>query len=230
MKVESKLLLLVIVAVTILSSNFIVLAKPNEVKLTVIETRIDEKGGVIYTIPSTDNSGTNPDYALLGYHWYSTANLYVNPANNYGFSSSSVVNVITTSANTWDSQTNSQVFSYKGTTSRTAGKYDGYNVVAFGRYRNGVIGVTYLWSSGGHVVESDTLLNIRYSWSLTGAAGKMDVQNIITHEFGHWCGLADLYNSNDYWLTMYGYSNYGITYQQTLGKGDILGLQSIYGK
>jgi hypothetical protein len=57
----------------------------------------------------------------------------------------------------------------------------------------------------------------------------MDVQNIMTHEFGHWCGLADLYADKDYWLTMYGYSNYGETYKQTLGLGDILGLRAVYG-
>ena len=51
----------------------------------------------------------------------------------------------------------------------------------------------------------------------------------MTHEFGHWAGLADLYNSRDYWLTMYGYSNNGITYQRTLGRGDVLGLQKVYG-
>jgi hypothetical protein len=57
----------------------------------------------------------------------------------------------------------------------------------------------------------------------------MDVQNIMTHEFGHWCGLDDLYDSSDYWLTMYGYSGYGETYKQTLGWGDILGLKELYG-
>lgn len=72
-------------------------------------------------------------------------------------------------------------------------------------------------------------MNTYYGWSLSGEAGKMDVQNIMTHEFGHWCGLDDLYNDADYWLTMYGYSNYGITYQRTLGLGDINGLKAVYG-
>jgi len=40
----------------------------------------------------------------------------------------------------------------------------------------------------------------------------IDVQDIVTHEFGHWFGLDDLYSEADYWLTMYGYADYGETY------------------
>jgi hypothetical protein len=72
-------------------------------------------------------------------------------------------------------------------------------------------------------------LNTRYSWSLTSEANRMDVQNIVTHEFGHWAGLADLYNSADSLLTMYGYSGYGVTYQRDLGLGDRMGVQAVYG-
>ena len=71
--------------------------------------------------------------------------------------------------------------------------------------------------------------NTRFQWSLTGETGKMDVQNIMTHELGHFCGLKDLYNDADYWLTMYGYSDYGLTYARTLGLGDINGLKVVYG-
>jgi hypothetical protein len=72
-------------------------------------------------------------------------------------------------------------------------------------------------------------MNTAFKWSLKGEAGKMDVQNIMTHEFGHWCGLADLYNDVDYWLTMYGYAGYGEIYKRSLGLGDINGLRAVYG-
>lgn len=52
----------------------------------------------------------------------------------------------------------------------------------------------------------------------------------MTHELGHWCGLADLYDDVDYWLTMYGYGNYEETYKRDLGLGDILGLRAVYGE
>jgi hypothetical protein len=184
---------------------------------------------VHYAIPPIDNSMTNSHNKLLRYHSYSTINYYVNPTNSYGFTSSQVVNTINTATNTWDSQTSYTVFSYKGTTTRTAGTRDNYNIISWGSYQAGVIAVTMSWISGKRVLEVDCLMNTYYSWSLSGQAGKMDVQNIMTHELGHFCGLADLYKDADYWLTMYGYSNYAETYKQTLGLGDILGLRAVYG-
>lgn len=194
-----------------------------------VESAFHEEVIVIYAIPSEDDSMTNPHYQLLGFRWYTTINYYINPKNKYGFSTTAVVNTITASANTWDKETNFQVFSYKDTTSRAAGKRDGYNVVSWGAYRVGAIAVTYIWYSGSKIVETDCRMNTYYKWSLSGEAGKMDVQNIMTHEFGHWCGLDDLYDDVDYWLTMYGYANYGETYKRTLGLGDINGLEAVYG-
>jgi len=193
------------------------------------ENSVHEAVVVAYAIPPTDDSMTNPDYGLIGYHWYSTINYYINPSNKYRFSITAVVNTITTAANAWDGETSYQVFKYRGTTSRAAGRRDLYNVVSWGRYRAGVIAVTYIWYSGSRMIETDCLMNTYYGWSLSDATGKMDVQNIMTHEFGHWCGLDDLYSDADYWLTMYGYSSYGITYQRTLGLGDINGVTAVYG-
>jgi hypothetical protein len=56
----------------------------------------------------------------------------------------------------------------------------------------------------------------------------MDLKNIATHEFGH-NGLNDLYMPPSIALTMYGYSGYGETDKQTLGTGDISGIQALYG-
>ena len=228
MKTVVRLLLLSIITVTVLSTNFLVLAKQDDVELTVIELKRGERGVTVYA-SSTDDSMTNPDYKLLRFHWYSTANYYINSLNDEGLAESGVTAAITTSAATWNSATKtSTVFSYVGDTTRTAGTRDGYNVVSFGSYSSGVIGVTYIWSIGKRIIETDTRLNNYFTWSLDEEAGTMDVQNIMTHEFGHWCGLADLYSSSDYWLTMYGYADYGETYKRTLATGDITGLNIVY--
>jgi hypothetical protein len=185
---------------------------------------------VVYQIPAEDDSMTNPDYKLLPFWWHTTIKYWINPKNRYGFSTTAVVSTITAAANAWDEQTSYAVFAYQGTIKKGAGTRDNYNVVAWGLYYNpNVIAVTYIWYSGDTILETDTRMNTWFSWSLTGEANKMDVQNIMTHEFGHWCSLDDLYDDKDYWLTMYGYANYGETYKRTLGLGDILGLQARYG-
>jgi hypothetical protein len=212
-------------------------AKTDDTKLTVIELKVyDGKpdgtpgGGKPGGGGNTDNSLTNDDYSLLRYHWYTTANYYVNPSNSYGFSANDVTNVVQTSTGTWDAETSGSVFSYEGITALAAGSGDGTNVVSWGSYQAGVIAVTFIWSQGSQIVETDLMLNTNYGWSLSGESNKMDAQNILTHEFGHWAGLNDLYKKPDSWLTMYGYSNYGVTFQRTLGLGDILGLQAVYGQ
>lgn len=156
--------------------------REESVRLVVIELVLREGAKPVqkYAIPPEDDSGTNTDYKLLPFHWYTTANFWINPSNKYGFSVSAVVTVINTSADTWDKETSAKVFFYKGTTTRSAGRYDGYNVVSWGSYRAGVIAVTYIWYSGDQILETDTRLNTFYKWSLSGEAGKMDVQNIMT--------------------------------------------------
>jgi len=197
-------------------------------ELIVLELRLD--GTLAVSAVATDNSMTNPDYKLLRWRWFKTAQYWINTANSYGFKVADVTNSITASAETWDVETGYTVFAYMGSVTLSAGTRDGYNMVAWGAYsQSNTIAVTFIWAVGRRMIETDTRMNTYYSWSLNGEADKMDVQNIMTHEFGHWAGLADLYASKDYWLTMYGYASYGETYKRTLGLGDILGLRAVYG-
>ncbi len=88
-----------------------------------------------------------------------------------------------------------------------------------------------IWSRGSQILETDLRMNTYYTWSIStnGVSGTMDMQSILTHEFGHWVGLNDLYRNPDYYLTMFGYANYGQTWKQTLGQGDINGIRAVYG-
>ncbi len=227
-RIQSLVLLTIILLAFVSMLPLLASAKEEPVYLMIVEWDGPQKV-IVYAIPPIDDSLTNPHYKLLPFHWYTTAKYWINPSNKYGFSVSAVVSTITTSAETWDKETAAAVFSYQGTTTKKAGRYDGYNVIAWGAYQAGAIAVTYIWYSGSHILETDTRMNQLYTWSLSGEAGKMDVQNIMTHEFGHWAGLDDLYNDVDYWLTMYGYADYGETYKRTLGLGDINGLEAWYG-
>lgn len=70
----------------------------------------------------------------------------------------------------------------------------------------------------------------RYADPQTQMFVDYDVQNIMTHEAGHWLMLNDLYKIKDSKLTMYGYGDVGEISKDSLGYGDELGLEAAYGK
>jgi len=97
------------------------------------------------------------------------------------------------------------------------------------------IAVTIVWGIFGgppwarELVEWDQVYDdVDYDWSLNGAAGTMDFDNIATHEDGHTVGLADIYDSTCGAVTMYGYADYGETNKRTLEPADILGVSTLY--
>lgn len=136
----------------------------------------------------------------------------------------------------WSAADAAIAVSSAGNTALSRAKFDGTNLIAWGKVPNNAIGVTYTWynSLTGEQVESDTIFNSRLKWSYApystdcgGAAGTYDVENIAVHEFGHWVGLGDLYGNNEKDLTMYGYGVMTELKKDTLGAGDILGAQTI---
>jgi len=98
-----------------------------------------------------------------------------------------------------------------------------------------VIGVTTVWGYFGgppprrEIVEAHILFNDDFEWgdgSLNSAL--MDVQNIGTHELGHWVGMGDLYQLGASEETMYGYSEEGETKKRDIYKGDTKGVTKLY--
>lgn len=117
-------------------------------------------------------------------------------------------------------------------TSINRSRYDGQNVIAWGRTSRSALAVTYTWyyPSTGFAAEEDTIVNSRvsWSWSPTCGANSYDAQNVLTHEFGHWYGLNDEYTTPYLENTMYGYASKGETKKDTLTTGDAQGLQTLY--
>jgi len=180
---------------------------------------------------------TEDDYKLLfgGIKWLATMNYEVDPDGSE-LDPVIVISTLKVSLETWN-------YAISGTFKLfhdpiplengllTPGNYDERNIVAWRDLGgSGIIAVNYLWFNPAtkEIVESDVVFNTYYDWSVMGESDKMDLQNIATHEFGH-NGLNDLRPPKDWALTMYGYSDFGDTDKRSLGTGDRLGIQKLYG-
>lgn len=112
---------------------------------------------------------------------------------------------------------------------------DGNNEVLFGSIaESGVIAVTIVWgyysgpTQNRAILEWDQVFDDQdYAWSATGEAGKMDFDNISTHELGHAAGLGHPGNTCTE-ETMYAYAGFGETKKRDLNTGDIAGIRALY--
>lgn len=138
---------------------------------------------------------------------------------------------------TWDSplaSSSSKPTLVRGSnTSLDKTRNDGKNVIAWGSTSGSALGVTYIryYPSTGLVVDVDTILNKRVSWSwqpTTCGFTAYEAQAILTHEIGHWYGLDDEYTSAYVDNTMYGYASKGESKKCTLTDGDTTALQTLY--
>jgi len=113
---------------------------------------------------------------------------------------------------------------------------DGNNEVYFADIADsGAIAMTVFWGkfsgppSSRELDEWDMIFDdVDYDWG-DNESGKMDFENIATHELGHAIGLGDLYDTKCSDQTMYGYADYRETDKRTLESGDITGAQLLYG-
>jgi len=143
---------------------------------------------------------------------------------------------------TWESAANGANILGSGSldvASATLGKtLDGENEVEFASIDSpGAIAVTYIWGIFGgptfnrQLTEWDQVYDdADFDWSLaeTSVTGKMDFENIATHELGHAVGMNDLYTSSCSAQTMYGYADYGETNKRSLESGDMAGIKALY--
>jgi hypothetical protein len=195
--------------------------------------------------------GANEATTRPGPDWYGPlrwdnadmpANFWVDPRNMpSGITESSFTEFVRRSYQTWqDDPTSYIMFAYMGTrTDREWGVNDGANIFCW-RYidgNGGTLGVTrsyFGYIPGNYdslrLVDADIELDTGDSWSATETppSDRIDVQTVGTHEVGHVVGLADLYDSEDAGMTMFGYTSPGDTRQRTLEWGDQAGLHVLY--
>lgn len=175
-------------------------------------------------------------FKLLGPKWKSFPVAYVVNPTGSGLTEEFVITTVSTSAETWDSETSTELFGNEPTLDYGVkyGNQDFVNAIAFGDHPDvNVIAVTSIWYTprGRRIVEFDILFDTDWVWGNAEAdLNKMDLQNIATHELGHGAGLGDIYNDVCSEVTMYGYSKYGETKKRTLEPADITGIQKLYGE
>ena len=185
---------------------------------------------------ATDETAQCDSFSWSGQYWEGAAVTYNVNLNDSG-DDDGFLAAVQASAQTWAADADSDFdFTFGGTTGRKASslknRMDGNNDVTWeslSKYQN-PIAVTIFWyyTSTGVVVEADLINNENLDWASNGDPDAYDVQNIDTHEFGHYLVLGDLYDTSDNALTMYGYGALGETQKSTLGTGDELGIAAIY--
>ncbi|MFH1718803.1 MAG: matrixin family metalloprotease, partial [Planctomycetota bacterium] len=86
------------------------------------------------------------------------------------------------------------------------------------------------WPNTKELVEFDIVFDADEDWSTDETEDTFDVQSVMTHELGHTLALDDLRSPRDGALTMHAYTWPEDTGKSTLGTGDVLGIQAIYGE
>ncbi len=168
-------------------------------------------------------------------YWIDTQNI---PA---GILEPSFIDYVQKCYRTWQDDPGSYMaYSYQGVrTDKDPGVNDGINIFCW-RYIDGpgnTLGVAQTWFqyipgdyNSLRIVDSDIELDTGDPWSCEASCppDRFDVQNVGTHECGHTLGLADLYDSEDSEMTMYGYSSKGETFKRDLNWGDQAGVRTLY--
>jgi hypothetical protein len=192
------------------------------------------QGGVYTLVSYRQGAESAEDGKPLAY--YKWSGYYRNPATCHYRINTAVpsdrASAVQAGTDTWNAAGSAFRFYYDGTTTASGTSYDGINAVSWGNLGSGgtIAQNAYWYNRKTKVVsESDITFNTYYGWTTVGAPNCFDVQNIATHEQGHYLVLDDLYQSYQSAMTMYGYGDYNQTYARTLEFGDIDGIKKIYG-
>jgi hypothetical protein len=204
-------------------------------------------------VPNKPPKDENSPYSYSGIHWmdwFIPVSYYISYSGEPGNGANLVATMSGANAafSAWERDQPSYIaFTCEGWTNLLPDVYDGYNVVGWGdlsQYQD-AIAVTVVWYllGTGWIVDCDVVLNNDPSLTWTqvdigsndpntyvidGPGYDVDIQNIMTHEAGHWLQLNDLYDEAAAEQTMYGYAKDGELQKRSLESGDIAGVRSIY--
>lgn len=187
-------------------------------------------------------SATSNCYSFLarGARWKTVEPWVVNPVNTRNLSGDFVLTNLTADIAKWeDAAAGKDILGNGSITSDTlvadTSSPDNLNEAYFANVESsGAIAVTIVWGiffgppSGRELVEWDQVYDdVDFDWSTSGEAGKMDFENIATHELGHSDGMGHPSDSCTE-ETMYRFAGFGETKKRDLHTGDIAGIKKLY--
>ena len=166
----------------------------------------------------------------------------VNPANTRALDGSFVFGSLGADISKWEVAAGKDILGQGSSTDKVleadTTSPDGENEVYFADIKDSdTIAVTIIWGYFSGPPQTRQLLewdqvydDVTFDWSLetAGVTGKMDFENIATHELGHSVGMNDIYTTGCSEVTMYGYAGYGETKKRTLEIPDITGVSKLY--
>jgi hypothetical protein len=210
----------------------------------VVKEQYGELTHMVFLLIDTGEPGNG--YELEDYTWFTLPVKYTinpsTPVKNYRLTPSQVVQAVENSFESWDAESSKDLFDPPLQNTRAKASLanpDRKNVVTWGRLSDkNVVALTSIWyyTTTKEIIDADMVFNTYYKWGIdkdgegtqNTLPAAFDIQNIGTHEAGHVCSLADLYDPAYSAMTMFGYASYGEVNKISLEKGDIAGLRAIY--
>ncbi|MBU1130104.1 matrixin family metalloprotease [Patescibacteria group bacterium] len=197
-----------------------------------------------YVKPLNANARKEPkcyDFLAKWTKWKTTEPYFINPTNTRELDETFIVDNLADNINKWEAEAGVEILENGTKTNEILEAdfdwpIDNKNEVYFADVSlEGAIAVNIAWGVFSGPPDSRELLewdqvydDIDFDWGI-GEEHKMDFENIATHELGHAVGLGDLYKDDCSEETMYGWASEGETNKRTLGEGDKLGIQELYG-
>ncbi|MCW4003849.1 MAG: matrixin family metalloprotease [Candidatus Bathyarchaeota archaeon] len=231
--------ILLIVTIIAAATPFVLLKTESDIIQVTQEIRLGEKNAKPQSPPGKPVPNS-PDYKLsINKAKTDIPVTFTVYASYDGLEVKFITNAIASAAQTWDDATSvNLLLDYNNPvvigTGTAKVELNGENAVFFADYSDSnVIAMASYWYSRvtKEILECDILFNTDFQWGDASINPSiMDLQNIATHEIGHFFNLADIYDTSKNTLTMYGISWEGDIQKRDLEPGDIAGIKAVFGQ